>query len=203
MGKRFLLDNAEFIQISRAYPQLNACLHFAADDEHLYIAGYKRAAELLIEHVLNDKAGFDTLIYPILFLYRQCLELQLKSLIKNGSCLLDSPKAAPTTHNLTNLWGDCKKILEKIFDGNDDQRSLKEIGKIIIQLSKIDPSAQAFRYPKDINGNESLSGVSHINIKAVSDIIGAIIDLLDGAELGISEYIQCRVWDEVEGNKRF
>lgn len=194
MGKRFLLKNAEFIKISEAYPHLNACLHFAADDTHLYIYGYKHAAELLVEHVLNGNTGLDTLIYPILFLYRQCLELQLKSLIKRGSSLLDSPRRALPIHNLNTLWADCKEILEKIFDNDDDRRSINEIGNIVLQLSEVDPNAQAFRYPKDTKGNESLLGIRHINLKAVADTIGAIIDLLDGAETGISEYMQYKGW---------
>jgi hypothetical protein len=194
MEKRFLLTEKEFTLISEAYPQLNACLHFAVDETHLYTQGYKRAAELLVEHVLNGNADLDTLIYPILFLYRQCLELQLKSLINRGSSLLDSPRRAPTTHNLNMLWADCKEILQIIFDNDDDRRSIIEIGNIVLQLSEVDPNAQAFRYPKDTKGNESLLGIGHINFKAVSDTIGATIDLLDGAETGISEYLQNKDW---------
>lgn len=194
MEKRFLLKNAEFVKVSEAYPHLNACLHYIVDDTHPYIQGYKEAAEILVEHTLNDKTGLDTLIYPILFLYRQCLELQLKFLIRLGSRLLDSPRRAPTTHDFKKLWTDCKVILEKIFNNKDDLRSIKNIGEIILQLSEADPDAQAFRYPKDTKGNETLTGISHINTKAVSDTLGAIILLLDGAETGIIEYIRNRDW---------
>jgi len=192
LKKRFLLKDTEFVQLSEAYPHLNACLHFSVDDTYGYIQGYKQSAEILVEHVFNKKAGLDTLIYPILFLYRQCLELQLKSLIKHGSRLLDSQRQALTTHNLVKLWEDCKVILVEIFDNDDDRISINKIGEIVIQLSEVDPHAQAFRYPKDTKGNESLLGISHINFRAVSDILGTIINLLDGAELGISEYSQIR-----------
>jgi hypothetical protein len=57
----------------------NACLNFKEDQLNLYAIGYKRAAELLLEHVKNSGRDQDTLVYPIIFLYRHYLELRLKS----------------------------------------------------------------------------------------------------------------------------
>ena len=71
----------------------NACLNFTHDQLELYVSGYKHAAEILNRHVLENRViGFDTLVYPIIFLYRQYIELQLKSLIKYGGILLESPE---------------------------------------------------------------------------------------------------------------
>jgi hypothetical protein len=37
----------------------------------LYATGYRQAAELLVKHVLATGFDQDSLVYPILFLYRQ------------------------------------------------------------------------------------------------------------------------------------
>jgi hypothetical protein len=187
MNSGFLFKTGEFVLRSKRYPFLNACLHFGAEGTQLYAYGYKRAAEVLVEYALHKRMELDTLVYPILFLYRQCIELQLKSLIRNGSILLETPRQAPTTHDLGRLWIQCKKILENIFE--EDQSSINKIETIVLQLSEADPYSQAFRYPKDKKGNELLAGITHINLRAISDVLGEVVSLLDGAETGISEYL--------------
>jgi hypothetical protein len=47
----------------------------------LMLGGYKRAADLLVQHATADRADRDTLVFPIIFNYRQFLELSLKYLI--------------------------------------------------------------------------------------------------------------------------
>jgi len=190
MNKFLSVGNNRLILRSKEYPWLNACLHFTGDETHLYAYGYKRAAEVLAEHVMINRMDLNSLVYPILYLYRQCIELQLKSLIRNGSMLLDSPRCAPNTHNLRTLWTQCKEVLSAIFD--DDQSSISEIETVVLQLSEVDPHSQAFRYPEDSRGNESLAGISHVNLKAISDVLVEISGLLDGAETGISEYLSNR-----------
>ena len=169
-------------------PWFNVCLNYTHDQLALYVSGYRRAAEILNKHVLESRvAGLDTLVYPIIFLYRQYIELQLKSLIKDGGILLDSPEYVPKTHDIKKLWRQCRKILEKVYE--EDSESLDEIEEIIYQLSDIDPYSQAFRYPVDKEGKNLLPGISHINLKNIYEIMKKICSLLDGAETGISEYL--------------
>ncbi len=169
-------------------PWFNACLNFTHDQLALYVSGYRRATEILNKHVLENRyVGLDTLVYPIIFLYRQYIELQLKSLVKDGSILLDSPEYIPKTHDIKKLWRQCRKILEKIYE--EDSESLDEIEEIIFQLSDIDPYSQAFRYPEDKEGKNTLPGIGHINLKNIYKIMRKICSLLEGAETGISEYL--------------
>jgi hypothetical protein len=81
--------------INKLWPQKGAKLfipdgqpeHFSrigwGDASHqyvLYMTGYKNAADSLIDHVLasNNVESPDTFVFPILFLYRQFIELRLK-----------------------------------------------------------------------------------------------------------------------------
>jgi hypothetical protein len=63
---------------------MNACLNWGGG--LVYALGYRTAADALIERV----AGMDqdALVYPIVFCYRQYLELLLKSRHRRGSEVL-------------------------------------------------------------------------------------------------------------------
>lgn len=50
-----------------------------------YVEGYRIAAERLVDNVLTTQTERDTLIYPIVFLYRHYIEIQLKEIIIIGS----------------------------------------------------------------------------------------------------------------------
>ena len=50
---------------------MNACLDWYHDPSELYIVGYKEAADSLVETIACRKGTADTLIFPIVFLYRQ------------------------------------------------------------------------------------------------------------------------------------
>ncbi len=52
----------------------------------IYTAGFKKAADLLVK---NARTAYDrnTLIFPVLFLYRQYIELSLKEIIGDAQYL--------------------------------------------------------------------------------------------------------------------
>lgn len=42
------------------------------------IMGYREAAQLVFQQIRSDRSGLDTLIFPLVFLWRHAIELQLK-----------------------------------------------------------------------------------------------------------------------------
>ena len=71
--------------------QCNAHLNLGGKDSGAYSAGYKNAADLLARRFLRNWRGNDILVYPMVFLYRQFIELRLKEIIELGQELLDEP----------------------------------------------------------------------------------------------------------------
>ena len=71
----------------------NASVNWGGDT--LYIDGYKTAADTLVNHVARDRYTSDTLVYPIVFSYRQYLELMLKALLEEASPTLPHRRAHP------------------------------------------------------------------------------------------------------------
>src|SRR4051812_21456846 len=95
----------------------NACLNYAWNGWHIYALGYKEAADTLVSHVNDRGRNQDTLVYPIVFLYRQYLELALKDLIREGRSLEDIAEPFPRSHRIDELWRVCKSLLQRIAPG--------------------------------------------------------------------------------------
>ncbi|MBX9660626.1 MAG: hypothetical protein K2X00_18885 [Nitrospiraceae bacterium] len=166
----------------------NACVNWCHDGLGLYASGYKDAADVLVQHVEQRSSGQDSLVYPVLFLYRQYLELQIKDLILQGRRIKEISGDFPKHHHIGNLWEMCHKLLSEISPG-ESVVELREITRLIAEFSAVDPSSMAFRYPHDKDGNPSLPGITHINLRNVRDVIGKISIILMGASAQLGEYL--------------
>ncbi|HEX20244.1 MAG TPA: hypothetical protein ENG78_05435 [Acidiferrobacteraceae bacterium] len=169
----------------------NACLNFSHDGWTLYAIGYKEAADLLVKHIEDYSCSQDILVYPILFLYRQYLELAIKDLIRQGRKLQDIAEPFPQTHQIDELWKICSKLLSEISPG-DSTEEQDHIDRLINEFCQVDPTSMAFRYPEDRDGNPSLPGISHINLRNVKAVIAKISIILDGAGAQIDEYLSIK-----------
>ncbi len=92
---------------------------------------YKLASELLIERTLQGLDGYE-LVYPILYNYRQCLELYLKIIVKQ----------APRKHGLSHLV----KALEKHITSHYGATPPQWVTDLILEIDEFDPAGTAFRY---------------------------------------------------------
>ena len=162
----------------------NACLNFSDDMWQGYVQGYKMGAELIVQSLLENNIHIDFLIYPIGFLYRHYLELQLKNLIKNGNLLLKNSEEFPLHHDINKLWKECRPILEAVFQESHSQ-DFDAVAEYLEQYAQADPSSMAFRYPEGKNGEKSLNRITHINIRNLAEIMNHLSALLDGADMSI------------------
>ncbi len=166
----------------------NACLNYSRDGWSLYAIGYKEAADLLVANIENGRRMQDTLVYPILFLYRQYLELALKELIRDARILQDIDEPFPKTHRIDELWKICQTLLQQV-SSDEPIDCLTEIGRLIGEFSGVDPTSMAFRYPEDKEGNPSLAGIGNINLRNVREVVAKISVILDGAGAQIDAYL--------------
>ncbi len=169
----------------------NACLNFLVDGWTLYSIGYKDAADILVSQVEAQARYQDTLVYPIVFLYRQYLELSIKDLIRQARKLQDIHDPFPKTHRINELWPICSDLLGEISPG-DSEEELKNIGRLIADFCTVDPTSMAFRYPENKDGKPSLPGIRHINLRNIKEVIGKIAAILDGAGALIGEYLSIK-----------
>ena len=105
-----------------------------------YIAGYKDSADNLLE--LSMKGGFlEANIFPIVFLYRQYLELLFKNIIAK---MPQDDVSIEGLHNLKGMWEYISRIFEE--DNVLDTNSLEFIKVVVLEFHDIDPKSSNFRY---------------------------------------------------------
>lgn len=178
--------------------KLNARLNFLCDHDCMYTDGYRLAGDILSRHVKRSKRDQDTLIYPIVFLYRHHLELRLKEIVKDGCALYGEKipsfkKGILKGHDLEKLWKVSVDILTLYYDQNlkEDLEAFLRIEECIMQFHKVDSGSFAFRYATDKKGRFSAENVSHINIAQLQFQFSRLGRFLDAVHKGIilkSEY---------------
>ena len=176
----------------------NASHRQPTDGWDIYATGYKSAADAIVEH-LDEKGHHRALmVHPVVFLYRHYLELRLKELLLKSSQLLESKTVLPLGHNLMQLWGKLRPNLELFGRSQETEELYGSIEDRLKEITQIDSGSMAFRYPVDTTGRESLPQDPGIDLLLFRNVMKAIANLLDGASVGLYEYLQQK-W-EAEDN---
>lgn len=143
-----------------------------------YTTGYKEAADVLVAHIETTARGYAKLRYPILFLYRHHLELVVKGLIRECCSSLGRDADSPKHHFLDQLWRRCVQLLREISPAASASE-INETTRLFDELCKIDPASNAFRYPEDRSGNESVPPAIDVDLSGVRDVVERISFFLD------------------------
>lgn len=137
------------------YDDANAELKANNSNEQFYdyIEGYREAAHVLIMNALikGDEDAQNVALFPIIFLYRQYLELTLKDIYLYYSKDTEDDKTAYmklTNHKLTGIWDDKVKpmvfpLLKEKFEVDD----LNKIDGYIHDFESLDSDSYMFKYP--------------------------------------------------------
>jgi hypothetical protein len=160
--------------------------HFPWD---IYAAGYKDAADALVWALAERKASLDSVVYPLVFLYRQGLELQLKLILPLARRLADKDAVADHKHGLMQLWQELRRHLKQLSLCEDD-KELPAIEDFIRQLDTVDPGSFAFRYPTTKKGEVSLPELRHVNVRHLSEVMDSVFMLLGGIHSCLGEMDQ-------------
>ncbi|MFO0873373.1 MAG: hypothetical protein U0575_05320 [Phycisphaerales bacterium] len=168
----------------------NACV-----DSHgslsSYGSSYKAAADALVEAVTERKAFLDEMIGPIVFLYRQYIELRLKELVFLCRRLERLDTAFPHHHNLSTLWDEAKRLLDSHYSGTTPPE-MHNLDGCIQDFDVHDPQSFAFRYPWDKKGGRSLQALRHINIRHLHEVMARVGSFLDCISGDLSDRLDAR-----------
>lgn len=141
--------------------------------------GYYDAAERLVESALKDRGAAGRLAYPILFLYRQAIELSLKQVIA-----LYGPQVglAPiwSTHDLQALWNRHVEIAGRLGAMSDPADGV--VADLLTEFSKADPGSYNFRYPVDTRGRPIAIVHPTVDLLALRDAMAGLWTYLWGSE---------------------
>ncbi len=153
-----------------------------------YADGYRAVADAAFKHALYEHPT-DIVVYPVLFCYRQYVELKLKELIVIGSNLIDQSLTLPSVHDLSQLWSVVRPLLERIRPQPGTHEEFDRIDSVLGGFMKVDPKSMAFRYPVDRQGNSSLPEWDIVNLKRVHQAIAEIAPILEGLSTILFEYL--------------
>ena len=155
----------------------------------VYADGYKRAAEILIESPKNIYET-NTIIFPILALYRHYVELSLKEIIAYGQYLDGKGSIPDDEHDLKQLWGCAKNYIRKYYLGFEQ---LSRMEQLVYEVYEIDPTSQAARYPyvkhKDKNKRTKAGSFSDAPPFLSLDALKAHIHELGGLLSDVTGYL--------------
>lgn len=146
----------------------------------LMMDGYKRAADLLVAASADDRSMRGMLVFPIIFNYRQFLELALKYQIATyGPTVGIEP--IWNTHFLEKLWGRFLEMLER-YGTEDPDEADPAVGEIILEFAKIDPDSYSYRYTVDRQGNPISVAYSDLHLPTLADDMEGVAGYFTGCD---------------------
>ncbi len=163
----------------------------------LYGDAYHDAGKKLLEAYAASR-GYDLDCVPIVFLYRQALELNLKSIIIHGNGLLrlhGAPEVAGEDifkkHSLTTLFAAVEKIIDYVGwkDGYEKGciENFEDCRRIVEDFNKIDSQSYAFRYPIDTKGKGSVSHHFAFDVRVFAARLDPLIELMSGTAMALDD----------------
>ena len=155
-------------------PSLNACVGCNGGPYNFdaYSLGYFEAGNRLMSTFAAEEDGeivinnshIDSLVYPIVYLFRHAIALGLKFLGESLPGIWNESLRIELTHRLIDNWNLVRPYLERNAVFDPEQKLIEEINEILNQLVEIDPQGQTFRFPTSTRGEQHLRQVQHINL---------------------------------------
>jgi hypothetical protein len=154
---------------------------------------FKNAADLLIVYTEENAHERDNLVWPIVFCYRQYIELSLKDVIAEYGPQMENTRAIQpnwNTHSLKELWTSYKQITTFTLSKAtaDDIPEIVSIEACIHELDGIDSGSYTFRYPTDKKGKQINIPFSSIDLYHLRDVMEGIYCFFDANESALEAY---------------
>ncbi|KEQ53289.1 hypothetical protein [Sphingobium chlorophenolicum] len=151
----------------------------------LMTEGYKSAADLAVAHAASNRFDRDLLVFPILFNYRQFIELSLKyHLATHGRAV--GIDANWKTHDLAVLWTSFREMLER-YGTTDPDEADPVVESVVLEFAKIDPGSYSNRYPVDRQGNALPIAYGAMHLENLADVMKAVAGYFTGCDGYLSD----------------
>jgi hypothetical protein len=162
-------------------------------DEGYVGSQFKRSADQLVQSQIDggDILHPDGLFMPITYLYRHCIELKLKALLRTiGECdLSEYDESLLTRHDLIKLWQAIKPALIEQWP-KADRKPLSNVEALICDFHKIDKCGQKLRYPSTKEGQDVRGRYPKIvRLELLAQAVDELCSLLDGCHTHFDEIL--------------
>jgi hypothetical protein len=192
----------------------NACISHWHNVNYPYKNGFRMAALRLALQVCETHSDQDSLVYPILYLYRHHLELVLKDIFRSLTRLLDRPVTKDEDwhlgrHDLIPLWEMIVALLDPLCElageGPIPADDVEGVRAYLIQVAEHDPDGQRFRYStirikpskKSEQPARNMRSIKEelqlVNIRVFAKHMEQLADYLDGLDSWVADLLGTRM----------
>ena len=139
------------------------------------------------QRCLNHRGEADSLVYPLVFLWRHYIELRLKELLRGLNYIEEQSREFPIKHRLIPMWKLFRTRAVKIDPNFTTRQEFDNMEVLIKEFDEQDPNSMVFRYPIDKQGNNSHQ-LRHLDLENFHTVMLGIANFLEGAKALISNY---------------
>lgn len=155
---------------------------------------FKEAADKIVNNLESGKSTMhaDIFFFPVCYLYRHSIELELKNIIEIGvrlGILSDDKKHKELqgSHSLHPLWNRAEVALKEFYAG-DPPEDLNAAGCLVQQFHEIDKTGQSFRYSTTKTGESTLDNApKSVDLANLRDKIDGLYNFLTATQHGMGE----------------
>lgn len=165
------------------------------------IKGYSETAEYLGDLVIDNFQLKELYFFPMCYLYRNTLELELKQ-IWFEECAFGfqerCKKLAKSKHSFGKLWNMINRDLIRYSKGEGDKSAIAYAERYILQLNALDSSSSVFRYPINKYGQYYYIKNKYVDAKNVAEFCKEISEFLQCVDMMMNDYNRCLADMEAE-----
>lgn len=170
------------------YGQSVVGYEYRHSDFYAYCLGYKECASYLLHHLKkqydeNADIDFSHMWYPMCYLYRNTIELLLKSILFEYSNKAWQAKcfvAYSNKHKLCQLLKNAEKFAIEFYDIEDKDDYIKNMVRYCNILHDFDSDSSKFRYPIDKCCNPYFYNIRYYSFLDIGMFLKALVSAIDG-----------------------
>lgn len=98
--------------------------------------GYRRAAEILADHMLAHRSDLNAVVFPFAACWRHHVEVRLKELLVDLQRLLDRPIVKCHHHDVLQLWNEVRPLMVEAYP-DEERRDRSVVGRVLRQLADL------------------------------------------------------------------
>jgi len=172
-GDRLFVDAGHRMDQAEIHSEADARSYFMTD-------GYKRAADLLVEKAIENRFERNRLVYPILFCYRQFIELSLKGQISAYGTYVGVDLPTKQTHDLRVLLKRYRRMCLRFAPG--DMAPMIVVSKCILEFARMDATSFTFRYATAKSGAPYPVLTDRLDLERLRDTMEGMGDFFSGSD---------------------
>lgn len=165
------------------------------------VKGYSESAEYLGDLIIGDSQLKEIYFFPMCYLYRNALELELKQ-IWFEECAFGfqerCKKLSKSKHSFEKLWNMINEDLIRHSQGEGDKSVITYAEQYISQINMLDSSSSVFRYPVNKYGKYHFVKNKYVDARNVGEFFKEISEFLQCVDIMMDDHNQCLAERETE-----